>query len=89
MLLVASAVGIYGNRGDELLDETSAPGKGFLADLCQQWEAAAQPAVEAGIRVLHLRLGIVLTSGPGARWRACSPSSAWVSAAGSAMAANT
>jgi len=66
MLLMASAVGIYGNRGDELLDETSAPGKGFLADLCQQWEAAAQPAVEAGIRVLDLRFGMILTAGPGA-----------------------
>jgi hypothetical protein len=59
-LLVASATGIYGNRGDELLDETSAPGSGFLADLCQQWEAAAQPAVDAGIRVVHLRFGVVL-----------------------------
>jgi hypothetical protein len=60
VLLVASATGIYGNRGDELLDETSAPGSGFLADLCQQWEAAAQPAVDAGIRVVHLRFGVVL-----------------------------
>jgi hypothetical protein len=66
MLLVASAVGIYGNRGDELLDETSRLGSGFLADLCQQWEAAAQPAVDAGIRVLHLRFGVVLGPGPGA-----------------------
>jgi uncharacterized protein (TIGR01777 family) len=66
MLLIASAVGIYGNRGDELLDETSSPGSGFLADLCQQWEAAAQPAVDAGIRVLHLRFGVVLGLGPGA-----------------------
>ncbi len=65
-LLVASAVGIYGHRGDELLDEASAPGSGFLADLCRQWEAAAQPAVEAGIRVVHLRFGVVLGPGPGA-----------------------
>ncbi len=65
-LLVASAVGFYGDRGDELLDETSPPGKGFLAGLCGQWEAAAQPAVEAGIRVVHLRLGVVLGPGPGA-----------------------
>lgn len=65
-LLVASAVGIYGNRDDELLTETSAPGTGFLADLCQQWEAAARPAVEAGIRVVHLRFGIVLGPGQGA-----------------------
>jgi uncharacterized protein (TIGR01777 family) len=64
-LLIASAIGIYGNRGDELIDETSPLGTGFLADLCQQWEAAAQPAVNAGIRVLHLRFGVVLGLGPG------------------------
>jgi uncharacterized protein (TIGR01777 family) len=65
-LLVASAIGIYGNRGDELLDETSTPGQGFLAETCQQWEAAAQPAVAAGIRVIHLRFGVILASGSGA-----------------------
>jgi uncharacterized protein (TIGR01777 family) len=64
-LLVASATGIYGSRGDELLDEDSTPGSGFLADLCQQWEAAAKPAVDAGIRVVHLRFGVVL--GPGSK----------------------
>ena len=62
MMLVASAIGIYGNRGDELLNESSAPGSGFMAELCEQWEAAAQPAREAGIRVVHLRLGVVLGS---------------------------
>jgi len=66
MLLVASAVGIYGNRGDELLDETSPLGKGFIADLCREWEAAAKPAVDAGIRVVHLRFGVVLAAGQGA-----------------------
>jgi uncharacterized protein (TIGR01777 family) len=60
VLVVASAVGIYGDRGDELLDETSPLGTGFLADLCRAWEAAAQPAVEAGIRVVHMRFGVVL-----------------------------
>ncbi len=65
-LLVASAVGFYGDRGNQLLDETSLPGSGFLAELCQQWEAAAQPAVDAGIRVVHLRFGVVLGPGPGA-----------------------
>jgi uncharacterized protein (TIGR01777 family) len=65
-LLVASATGIYGNRGAELLDETVSLGTGFLADLCQQWEAAAEPAVQAGIRVVHLRFGVVLGPGPGA-----------------------
>jgi uncharacterized protein len=65
-LLVASATGIYGNRGDELLTEAAAPGAGFLADVCRQWEAAAQPAVDAGIRVVHLRFGVVLGPGHGA-----------------------
>jgi uncharacterized protein len=67
VLLVASAVGIYGNRGDEMLDESSAPGTGFLAGLCREWEEAAQPAVEAGIRVVHLRFGVVVgtRSNPG------------------------
>jgi uncharacterized protein (TIGR01777 family) len=66
VLLCASATGFYGNRGDELLDETSTPGSGFLADLCQEWEAAAQPPAGAGIRVVNLRLGVVLGPGPGA-----------------------
>jgi len=65
-LVVASAVGIYGDRGDELLDESSAPGAGFLADLCRAWESAARPAEEAGIRVVHARFGVVLGQGPGA-----------------------
>jgi uncharacterized protein (TIGR01777 family) len=66
VLLVASATGIYGDRGDEVLDESSAPGSGFLADVCQEWEAAAEPARAAGIRVVHLRFGVVLGPGPGA-----------------------
>jgi hypothetical protein len=66
VLVVASATGFYGNRGAEMLDETSAPGAGFLAGLCREWEAAAQPAAEAGIRVVHLRFGVVLGPGPGA-----------------------
>jgi uncharacterized protein (TIGR01777 family) len=63
VMLVASATGFYGNRGDELLDEASAPGSGFMASLCEQWEAAAQPAREAGIRVVHLRFGVILGRG--------------------------
>jgi len=63
VLLVASGTGIYGNRGDELLDESSAVGSGFLADLCHAWEAAARPAVDAGIRVVHLRCGLVMGKG--------------------------
>ena len=66
LLLVASAVGIYGDRGDELLDETTPAGKGFLAETCQQWEAAAEPAEAAGIRVIHLRFGAVLDRAHGA-----------------------
>ena len=65
-LIVASATGIYGDRGDALLDETSAPGEGFLADVCREWEAAALPAVKAGIRVVHARFGVVLGRGEGA-----------------------
>jgi hypothetical protein len=65
-LLVASAIGIYGNRGDEILDETSAPGQGFLPGLCREWEAAADPAAQAGVRVVHMRFGVVLAPGAGA-----------------------
>lgn len=60
VLLNGSAVGIYGNRGDEPLDESSPPGEGFLADVCREWEAATEPASEAGIRVVNLRTGYVL-----------------------------
>ncbi len=66
VLISASAVGYYGDRGDELLDETSGGGEGFLAEVCRDWEAAAQPAVEAGIRVVHPRLGVVLSGEGGA-----------------------
>lgn len=66
VLITASAVGYYGNRGDEALTETSPPGTGFLPDVCIAWERAAAPAREAGIRVAHLRTGIVLTPRGGA-----------------------
>ncbi len=62
----ASAIGFYGDRGEEFLDEHAPAGKGFLADLCQQWEAATRPAEEAGIRVVHLRMGVVLGPREGA-----------------------
>src|SRR5688500_5623795 len=65
-LIAASAIGIYGNRGDEVLTESSSPGSGFLADLCQEWEAAARPAIEAGIRVVHVRFGVLLDASGGA-----------------------
>jgi uncharacterized protein (TIGR01777 family) len=61
VLVSASAIGFYGDRGDSRLDETSASGDGFLADVCRQWEAATAPARDAGIRVVNLRIGVVLT----------------------------
>ena len=61
-----SAVGYYGDRGDEVLTEESVPGTDFLARVCREWEAAAEPARRAGIRVVHPRLGIVLSPQGGA-----------------------
>jgi uncharacterized protein (TIGR01777 family) len=65
-LLCASAVGFYGDRGTEWLDETSPQGTGFLAQLCGEWERACEPAREAGLRVVNMRLGMVLDRGGGA-----------------------
>jgi uncharacterized protein (TIGR01777 family) len=66
VVVSASAIGYYGDRGDEILDENSAQGEGFLPDTCQAWERAAAPAVERGIRVVHPRIGVVLTKDGGA-----------------------
>ena len=66
VLVSASAVGIYGSRGDEVLTETSAPADGFLADVCRDWEREAQAAEQYGIRVVNPRIGIVLGEGGGA-----------------------
>ena len=66
VLVSGSAVGYYGDRGDEVLTENSRPGDDFLAGVCGAWEAAAAPAREAGIRVSHIRTGIVLSGGGGA-----------------------
>lgn len=66
VFLSGSAIGFYGAQGDAKLDETSPLGDGFLADVCQQWERAAAPAVEAGIRTVFLRTGIVLSPDGGA-----------------------
>ena len=60
-LISASAVGFYGNRGNELLDEDSAPGTGFLADVCKKWEAATESIENRGTRVVHARFGAVLS----------------------------
>jgi uncharacterized protein (TIGR01777 family) len=65
-LISASATGYYGDRGDEILREDSAPGNDFLADVCRQWEAAADAARQSGIRVVHPRFGIVLSAEGGA-----------------------
>lgn len=59
-LICASATGYYGDRGEEVLDETSGPGEGFLAETCVEWERAAALAAELGLRVVHLRFGMVL-----------------------------
>jgi uncharacterized protein len=66
VLVSASAVGIYGDRGDTLLDETAPPGNDFLARLATDWEAAADPARHAGIRVVHPRFGLILSTTGGA-----------------------
>ncbi|MFE3205427.1 TIGR01777 family oxidoreductase [Embleya sp. NPDC059237] len=66
VLLSGSAMGYYGDTGEREVDESSPPGTGFLADLCTEWEAATTPAVEAGIRVAHLRTGLVVSRSGGA-----------------------
>jgi uncharacterized protein (TIGR01777 family) len=66
VMVSASAVGYYGDRGDELLREDSGPGSDFLAEVCKEWEAAADPAREANIRVVHPRNGVVLSAEGGA-----------------------
>jgi uncharacterized protein (TIGR01777 family) len=66
VLVSASAVGYYGSQGDAILGEDAASGDDFLADVCQAWEASANPARDAGIRVVHPRLGIVLSTAGGA-----------------------
>lgn len=73
VLVSGSAIGVYGDRGDELLDERSAPGDDFLARLCVEWEAAARPAIDAGVRVVHPRTGIVLGAHGGALARMLPP----------------
>lgn len=66
VLISASAIGYYGNRGDEVLNEKSTKGEGFLSDVCGEWEEATRLAVEKGIRVVHLRMGMVLSLDGGA-----------------------
>ncbi len=73
VLVSASAVGIYGDRGDEILKEDSPPGDDFLAGVVTEWEAVAEPAREAGIRVVHPRQGVVLAPDGGALKRLLLP----------------
>jgi len=65
-LISASAIGYYGDRGAAPVDESSPPGTGFAADLCQRWEEASQSARDAGIRVVNLRIGVVFAPNGGA-----------------------
>jgi len=65
-LVAASAIGYYGDRDADVVDEDSAPGKGFLADVVREWEAATEPAAARGIRVVNLRIGVVLSAAGGA-----------------------
>ena len=73
VLICASATGIYGSRGDELLDESSELGDDFLADVAREWESACQPAVDAGIRVVNARFGLVLSPKGGALQKMLTP----------------
>ncbi len=66
VLVGASAIGFYGDRGDDVMTETSTPGSSFLSNVCRDWEAACEPARQAGIRVVNLRTGVVLTPRGGA-----------------------
>lgn len=72
-LVSASAVGYYGSRGDEVLTEQSSSGAGFLAEVCREWEAATQPALDKGIRVVLLRFGAILSKKGGALARMLLP----------------
>jgi len=69
----SSAIGYYGDRGNEVLNEESAPGTGFLPEVCAEWEAATQAAVDAGIRTVQMRTGIVLTAAGGALGKMLTP----------------
>jgi uncharacterized protein len=66
IFICSSAIGYYGSRGDELLNEASDPGQDFLALVCRDWEAATKPAIDAGIRTAQIRTGVVLSSDGGA-----------------------
>lgn len=73
VLVSASAIGYYGAHGDEPLDESSPPGTDFLAEVCRAWEAATEPARDAGVRVVNLRIGMILAGHGGALPRMLPP----------------
>jgi len=73
VVICASAIGIYGSRGDEVLREESAPGSDFLAEVGREWEEATTPAARVGIRVVSLRIGVVLSPRGGALGRMLTP----------------
>lgn len=73
VLVSASAIGFYGDRGETVLEEDSEHGTGFLAEVCREWEAATEPARAAGIRTVHLRIGVVMTPLGGALARMLGP----------------
>jgi uncharacterized protein (TIGR01777 family) len=66
VFISASAIGYYGDRGEEMLREESSSGSGFLPDVCREWESAAEPATKAGIRTAQMRFGVVLSASGGA-----------------------
>jgi uncharacterized protein (TIGR01777 family) len=72
-LVCASAIGYYGDRGDEVLTESSATGRDFLADVCREWEGACQPARDAGVRVVNARIGVILSPQGGALAKMLTP----------------
>jgi len=73
VFICSSAIGYYGNRGDEVLNEASEPGKDFLALVCRDWEAATKPAIDAGIRTAQIRTGVVLSVEGGALAKMLTP----------------
>lgn len=73
VLVSASAIGYYGDRGEEILREDSPPGAGFLSDVCRGWESACTPAAQAGIRTVQIRIGVVLTPEGGALAKMLTP----------------
>jgi uncharacterized protein (TIGR01777 family) len=73
VLVSASAIGYYGDRGEELLTEESPPGRGFLAEVCRAWEAATEPARQAGLRIVQSRFGVVLSPTGGALTKMLAP----------------